>query len=209
MTADFKMYARYGIGPDAEWVEEPKYSGSPIRFVADEQEADSYTWYLGLDTITGVSDLQRTINDLPPGMYSAALVVEKTPNLDCFPNDDGRDSLYQTFEKIEICDQLSFGKFKGLRNGVDQDSVIIETFFADPITYEMCIQGSYFITTNLLGSNDTIPAGGYGTYSHLFLAGDGSAQPRGELVVDKSTLEVEFNYELDNAEYSFNGIKID
>ena len=34
--------------------------------------------------------------------------------IDCFPNDDGKDTLTRTFKILPSCEMLSSGKFKGL-----------------------------------------------------------------------------------------------
>lgn len=208
VSAAFKFYARYGIGESAEWVEETKFIGSPILFAADDTTADAYTWYLGIDTFTNVTQVQRTISQLPNGSYPASLVVEKSPNLNCFPMDDGRDSLYMEFETVDFCEAQAFGIFKGIRQGVDTDSIDIEIYFADFNTGEPCTDNATPFFVNFAGENDTV-AGSIGatTFSRMFLDGGGFGSPRGEVIVqDDETIILD--YEFWDVNYSFRGRKI-
>jgi hypothetical protein len=206
-TAAFKFFARYGLGEDAEWVEETKFIGSPILFAAEDTTADSYTWYLGIDTFTNVTQVQRTISQLANGSYPASLVVEKTPNLDCFPLDDGRDSLYMEFEVVDRCEALTYGKFRGMRQGVDNDSIDIEIYLADFNTGEPCVENSTTFFVNCAGQNDTVAGSGIGTYSRTRFTSGGFGYPDGEIIVS-ADLSVEFDYEFFNINYSFRGRKI-
>lgn len=210
VSADFEFLARYGIGSDAEWISETKFPGSPIRFSALDKDADSYTWYLGLDTITGVDVVELDISDLPAGIYSAILVLENQPNLNCFPSDDGRDSTVHYFEKVDFCEGLFLGKFRGLEPTIDTDSIEIEIQFANINTGVICDDLYNPMLINVLGDDDTLfTSGGYACFSRIFFGGDGSGTLRGEIIVDKETLFATFDYRLGNVEYLFNGRKIE
>jgi len=210
VSADFQFLARYGIGNDAEWIPETKFIGSPIRFSAIDKQADSYTWYLGLDTITGQDEVELEINNLDTGSYSAILVLEKEPNLNCYPQDDGRDSLIQFFERIDFCDALYLGKFRGISPTVSSDSIDIEIQWANMFTGEICDDLSMPRLINVLGNNDTIfTQGGYSVYSRNFFGGDGSGTLRGEINVDEIDLSTYFSYRLDNIDYQFRGRKLE
>ncbi len=208
VSADFKFFARYGFGADAVWVEETKFVGSPVLFSANDKDADAYTWYLGLDTFTGVTEVERSINQLPDGTYPAALVIEKSPNTQCFPFDDGRDSIHLNFEVVDRCDALPFGVFRGKRMGVDSDSIDIEIYLADYDTGEPCVPTSTGYFVNCAGQNDTVAGDpGIGTYSRWNYWGSGFGSPRGEMIVHPDWT-VEFDYEYYNVNYSFKGRKI-
>jgi hypothetical protein len=65
-----------------------------VRFTATE-EADSYTWYLGSEVI---KEKSFTRLDFPKNSnLKVKLVVNRTPNTACFPNDKGVDSLTRPF----------------------------------------------------------------------------------------------------------------
>jgi hypothetical protein len=95
VSANFKVY-------EVLWGEPPKdppfyepYATDTIwtkgRFVADEEGA-SYTWLIG----AGVYNTKEVTLDFPSSLIGSSvpvtLIVEKTPNKECFPNDDGRDT---------------------------------------------------------------------------------------------------------------------
>lgn len=208
-TAEFKFLDQLGFGSNMEWREEPFFYGGDIKFSASDQEADSYIWYLGVDTFTGSSEKILNIGNLPNGTYGAALVIEKTPNTECYPNDTGRDSLYQTFTKIDYCDVLVFGKFRGVRNE-EADSIDIEILNADPNSGVPCPpSGGYIFSMNLLNNEDTLiaPSGPF-SYSKLYIDGNGSGDPKGSLTIDIVTSSVNFNYRLNNVDYIFTGRKL-
>jgi len=210
VSADFQFLARYGIGNDAEWIPETKFIGSPIRFSAIDKDADSYTWYLGLDTIAGQDEVELEINNLDPGSYSAILVLEKEPNLNCYPLDDGRDSLIQFFERIDFCESLHVGKHRGFVPSISTDSIDIEILYINQLTGEQCQEPMAPFFVNISGENDTIQGaiGGYGTFSRMTFLGSGFGDPKGEIIVSKESLKTNFSYRLDNVDYVFSGRKI-
>lgn len=208
VSAAFKFFARYGIGANAEWVEETKFIGSPILFSAVDTAADSYTWYLGTDVFTDVTEVERTISQLPNGSYPASLVVEKTPNLDCFPLDDGRDSLYMEFDVVEFCEAQAIGMFRGMRQGVDTDSIDIEIYLADFNTGEPCTDNATPFFVNFAGENDTVAGSvGAATFSRMIIDGGGFGSPRGEVIVQQDETVI-LDYEFWDINYSFRGRKI-
>jgi len=163
VTADFKIYDDvYSGGPNAnQWFEDDKIYRGRIKFEAVEDSAN-YTWYLGQETLNGTEfkEVIRTTGDLPPGTYTAALVVNKEPNTFCFPDDTGRDSIFKTFDIVNVCDLMIMNKFKGVFDSAPEDSVIVEFL---PIKLlpgnqdweVVCedVDGTAYI--NLSGQNDT------------------------------------------------------
>ena len=131
VTAEFKIYDDvFSGGPNADkWFEDDKIYRGRIKFEAVEDSAQ-YTWYLGAETIMGTEfkEVIKNTGDLPPGTYTAALVVDKEPNAFCFPNDDGRDSIFKTFDIVGVCDLMIMNKFKGVFDSAPEDSVIIEMY---------------------------------------------------------------------------------
>ena len=211
VSADFQFLAKYGFGDNVQWIPETKFVGSPVRFSAIDKEADSYTWYLGLDTITGTDEVELGVNNLEPGSYSASLVLEKEPNLLCFPEDDGRDSLMKFFQVVDFCERLAIGRFRGTVSNFSTDSIDIEIYFANTSTGEMCVIPSSPFFVNVLGDNDTLigTSAGYGTYSRFMFSGNGSGDLRGEIIVDETTWATTFNYQLGNVDYEFKGRKLE
>lgn len=67
--------------------------GKNVRFTAIEKNAD-VTWYLGQETFTNVQSVERFFGANFAGQSLPIIcVVKKEPNLICFPNDDGYDSI--------------------------------------------------------------------------------------------------------------------
>ncbi len=68
-------------------------------FEAKIEDADRYEWHIGSEIITSRSFYRQ---DFPLGAsIPVTLIVEKKPNLNCFPYDDGRDTLTRVFKKAE------------------------------------------------------------------------------------------------------------
>jgi hypothetical protein len=63
------------------------------EFTADELDAISYTWKVGSGVYQG-KKLSLGFGNLAPGtIVPVKLIVNKTPNKNCFPSDDGIDSV--------------------------------------------------------------------------------------------------------------------
>lgn len=64
-----------------------------VRFTATEKDAQ-VTWYLGQETFTNVQSVERFFGANFAGQSLPIIcVVKKEPDLICFPNDDGYDSI--------------------------------------------------------------------------------------------------------------------
>lgn len=71
------------------------FKGKNVRFTALEEDAE-YTWYLGTEVVTD-QQVTRYFDDALAGTnHTISLVVRKTPNTNCLPNDDGYDSISKT-----------------------------------------------------------------------------------------------------------------
>ena len=162
VTAKFKIYDDiFSFGPNADtWYQDSVLYAGNIKFQAVEDSA-YYKWYLGQEVIEGYGDsvVIKGINSLDPGTYDAALVVEKNPNLICFPNDDGRDSIYKTFTVVDRCDLLVINKFKGVFDFAPEDSLVIEFYFMNPNTKEPDCDSFDIGGINLKGQGDTTLTG--------------------------------------------------
>jgi hypothetical protein len=137
VTAAFEM-GRYKGGGDPDYVPDwhPETAferGGVIGFKAlgyDKSDTSiKYTWLLGSETIYGYEfnrdfvDIRNTdIREI-----KITLIVEGLPNLDCFPEDDGKDTLVKYIQFLDgPCEFLIMGDFKVLFDGY-QDSVIVST----------------------------------------------------------------------------------
>jgi hypothetical protein len=98
--------------------------GVRLTFIPTEKNA-KYTWKLGSEIITD-RVFSRSFEDaIGPQRIPVTLIVEKEPNSNCFPNDDGKDTVTRF---IDLRYQYSYpiiGKYKVLFEG-EKDSSILE-----------------------------------------------------------------------------------
>lgn len=136
VSADFEMSAKWATDfPEyiGQWHPDTKYSRGRIGFKpVNYEEGDTsvkYTWLLGSEVIHEYSFERNFVDTRQTGENNIpiTLIVERKPNLDCFPLDDGRDTLVKYIQFVDsLCDYLIIGDFKVLYEG-DQDSVIMKT----------------------------------------------------------------------------------
>ena len=97
VTADFVIEERATHLPQEIWVEtDTTLHNSRVRFRALEEDAE-YTWYIGLDVETDQAPWKFFSDQWIGHDIPITLVVKKEPNLTCFPDDDGYDSITKTF----------------------------------------------------------------------------------------------------------------
>ncbi|MBL7789226.1 MAG: hypothetical protein JNL75_05265 [Chitinophagales bacterium] len=74
---------------------------------------DSLEWRIGGEKIYNKTSFYRT--NIPPGKLDVTLIVKKKPNKSCYPNDDGIDTLTQTYQIIEDFDKENriVGTYRG------------------------------------------------------------------------------------------------
>lgn len=82
-----------------------------VQFTALE-DADTYRWIIGRETLATKSVYRQ---DFPQGVtYPIQLTVKKKPNLACFPQDDGEDTMTRMmYAGNWMDDSALIGKFKG------------------------------------------------------------------------------------------------
>lgn len=209
VTAGFRIFDDiFTGGPYAgTWYEDSVLHGGNIKFEALEDSA-YYKWYLGQDVIEGYGDsvVTKGINNLNPGTYSAALVVEKAPNQICFPDDNGRDSIYKTFTIVDRCDLLVINKFKGVFESSPDDSLTIEFLYIDPNTYEPDCNSTELGGINLQGQGDTIRTGNLMGLVNRYIRWTANeyAQPVGDFEIFPDNT-CHGAYRLRGEDYVFNG----
>ena len=97
-----------------------------FKAIPEDPEA-TYTWYLGSEVITG-STFQRdfsTTKTTGENNIPITMVIRKTPNKECFPNDEGYDSITKTITLVDdYCDYLTNGDFKVLFTGAADSSIV-------------------------------------------------------------------------------------
>ncbi|PZE15818.1 hypothetical protein DNU06_16225 [Putridiphycobacter roseus] len=93
VTAEFIMEELSNPSSTGKFTEtDTIFRGKNVKFTPIEKNAE-YTWYVGSEVISD-SVVQRYFDEsLAGGNWPITLVVEKSPNKICLPNDDGYDSI--------------------------------------------------------------------------------------------------------------------
>jgi len=94
----------------------------------------TYTWKIGRDerTFSGHAVSLRFLDDAV-GEIPVQLIVEGRPKTECFPEDDGIDTLVQTFHVIEWGEAPIIGKYEGyFESNPDKKDEIVEVKFITP-----------------------------------------------------------------------------
>jgi hypothetical protein len=155
VTAAFTIHESFALGYRPEW---EIYDTDTVRsiyvtFTAMEDEAE-YEWTLGAETITEKS---FTRSDFPRGQnIEVKLKVTKNPNLACFPEDDGKDSLTRIFYVTPSWDNSLFqDEFEGFHTDKPQQkfTIIIDDYYRiknDPVDQ------SFIRIINLVNNCDII-----------------------------------------------------
>lgn len=133
------------------------FPNTQIRFHCPLEGA-KYTWTLGAETITSRTfERMFDLFTVPFGEYSVRLVVEKTPNKNCFPYDDGIDTFVKKFRIVPVCSLATMGLFKGKWDNLPKnDSSLISMRVFTSMNYLDSCGTSLFRFTNLTGNQDTL-----------------------------------------------------
>jgi hypothetical protein len=128
VMAQIEIAEQAGIGPYHDIFETADIvmDKKNIRFRCPI-EADSYTWHLGSEVIHA-REFMRYFNGYAGQNIEVTLIIEKTPNLDCFPNDDGIDTLTKTFSITDACNPLIEGVYRGAWDAQPLDSFNVSIF---------------------------------------------------------------------------------
>lgn len=102
VSADFVIEEIALWGTSQMWYSETDsiLKNQRVRFTSIEEDAD-YKWYIGLDQLTDKSVVRYFQNQWAGQDIPITLVVNKTPNSICFPDDDGYDSVVKVFTVTE------------------------------------------------------------------------------------------------------------
>lgn len=126
INADFRTLQVYPINGDVPKVFESDtfVYGSTITFSAN-QSLNKYKWHVGTDpTIFTADSFALDFNVI--GDIDVTLIVDSSPNLDCYPNDDGRDTVTKTITLIPTESAAIFGKYEGYRTSRPNDIFVTE-----------------------------------------------------------------------------------
>jgi hypothetical protein len=181
-----------------------------VQFKALEDDA-IYTWQIGIETLD-TKDVERS--GFPKGqLIPITLIVEKIPDNDCFPDDDGRDTLTRYLYRMESnCESLIHGQFHGALASNPQDTFTIDIDNCAP--YPINLSSSYYPYFNNLKRDCEFACKeriiGYKQIG--FHAGDSQCDHIYGLakINNNNEITIEFSYrtgEYMDVEYIFNGLK--
>ena len=176
VSAEFKM-EEYGWSTERLSETDTMYGGNNLLFTALDSTAD-YTWYIGAEVITERSFYRNFDASLIGQTLPMHLVVKKTPNKTCFPNDDGYDSItkYITVVAFEGGAQFYIDtnyriegvfRMKGINSN---DSIDITIDLVNNYLYQATGFNWYqtFVFKNIDGGNTEIPFKKNGTTYRQF-----------------------------------------
>jgi hypothetical protein len=172
-TKDFKMYVKldqpqrpnvvdtFRVPEDIKDFYIHPLAGSAsneVCFETNSTPADSVHWKIGEDArvFTQRKFSLKFLN--PDGKIEVRLILYRKPNVTCFPNDDGIDTVSKTFYlKNGALEQPVVGRFKGYLVGNEQDTFTVVTHY---FTEMAGVEGYYFIKNFPKGST-AITRGSY------------------------------------------------
>lgn len=109
VSADFTIEEMTTNNPSfAKYTEtDTIFAGKNVRFYGMEDNA-TYTWYIGSEVLDTREVKRYFAESLAGQTITISLVVHKTPNLLCFPSDDGYDSITKSFVIADAFDPTTF-----------------------------------------------------------------------------------------------------
>jgi hypothetical protein len=174
---------------------------SNIVFTALEEDAE-YTWQIGTETLhTNIVERSGFPANQP---IPITLIVKKEPDIECFPNDDGIDTLTRYLYRGDYTTSDLFieGKFQGYLEGSPLDTFTVTIFVVPPfpVVPQSGTNGPYI--KNLRGDGCEFIAGGSITSARqMIFAADYSNCDYiyGKIdLLDRATMEIKvwFTYSL-------------
>ncbi|MEZ4775016.1 MAG: hypothetical protein R3D00_17665 [Bacteroidia bacterium] len=134
VSAAFEIREAFYLGypPDWETYDTDTVVTGLVEFYALEADAQ-YEWHIGSEVIRTRSVAR---SDFPPGNTTIRLKVTKKPDIMCFPDDDGVDSLARTFFQKTGCNSLLNGRYRGVISTAPLDTfeaIVNLCYSIDPI----------------------------------------------------------------------------
>lgn len=169
VSADFIIEEAIGFGYSWEKRTETDtvFKERNVIFTARENQAE-YTWYIGQEILTEQS-VGRFFDGTTAGQnIPITLVVKKKPNLKCFPQDDGYDSIIKYFHVSQATNDIDSifinpsHMFEGTfrmkdKNGTDSVDITIDLHYD-------AFQGGTMRIYNFDGQGNNSPLNYYGGF---------------------------------------------
>ena len=195
--------------------EDSIFSGSNIRFRSTfESDEYKHTWYVGSEVLSGFKVTRNflTVTNRP-NYITISHVMEYPVDKMCFPLDDGRDSVSQTFYLIEYWKELNvLGAFRGLLKGqTDSFDFKIRTLYEDGMDAKRIRIGNermddYFI--NFHNEGDSIPYDFFSANNVGYFTGNGGPSPDGVMNYNKENNSISLKYRFHNQDFELSGRKL-
>lgn len=215
VTADINISQRVkNFGTDSlsrlYFEDDTIFPHSQIRFSCPLNGA-KYTWTLGAETLSNQTFERSFFGvNVPFGEYSVKLVVEKGANKNCFPTDNGMDTITKKFKIVPLCQLAIIGIFKGKWDNLTNDSSLISLRPFESMNYADSCGNALIRLTNIKGLNDTMISSNVFISNSRIINEDpqsiilGNADFR--INTEKNT--VLFDYYIGTTHYVFRGRKI-
>jgi len=132
VSANFTISQYAGPGNNDLYIETQYHvrANSLIKLWAEEENA-SYKWIIGADTIYAREYSFQFPTDFYDQIIPLKLIVHKQPNTNCWPNDNGRDTLIRNVHVQPSCTASFLGKFYGAWEDSPLDSFFISFRLTD------------------------------------------------------------------------------
>lgn len=149
---DFDVYEVIGVANAPTFLTDTIIPGSMVSLEANRENAISYEWWYGLDTVKetdgnisfrfGLEDSTLLLNNPVP----VTLIIEYEPNSECYLSRTGRDTVTKYIYFKMMRDVAYKGKWQVYRNGDTENPYEIEIRMIEgehPISFELQIANLY------------------------------------------------------------------
>jgi hypothetical protein len=175
-----------------------------VRFTASEDNA-TYLWLIGSGTYTQKSFSLNFPTTLTNQSIPITLIVSKTPDKNCFPGDDGKDTITKTIHFVNYKNAVINGQYQGYLEGNPSDTF---TVTIDPLRPGGLFAGdsSLYITNLTRGCGRYFCYGPYPNYGYKEINfGDNVADcysPVGNIRTNGSNNKIIINYSTADATWT-------
>ncbi len=126
--------------------------GKSLLLIASQEGLEEYLWKIGSDTTLRRGKEVCVSFWQPYGDIPITLMVKKIPDLACFPNDDGKDTIQKVIKVVSSTDLPIWGVYKGYNQ--DQPDHLFEIEIRLDSTLN---GGSFFILANMYNFPEGCP----------------------------------------------------
>ena len=193
--------------------EDSIFRGTDINFRSTYTGIEfKHTWYVGSQVLNGWQVSRSFFKVARPTTITIRHVLEYPPDTACFPEDDGIDSVSQTFYLIEYWDELAtFGTFRvANESSTDSFDFRIRKILSDGSRAPYGAWGTNTIFLNFNNNQDSIAnlISYFAVNTVGFIEGIDPDYPSGKMVVNPTTKEVKLEFSIKNQSFIQKGRKL-